>query len=84
MLCAACGLRRCWLWLAGTRVTTSSIPHAETCARCQARKPSAWQVRNKAYFEELKAIGADELIDTSSEDVVKRVKEITGAPLDGA
>ena len=37
------------------------------------------QVRNKAYFEELKAIGADEVIDTSSEDVVKRVKAITGA-----
>jgi len=36
------------------------------------------QVRNKAYFEELKAIGADEVIDTSSEDVPARVKELTG------
>ena len=37
------------------------------------------QVRNKAYFEELKALGADEVIDTSTEDVPKRVKAITGA-----
>ena len=36
-------------------------------------------MRSKEYFEDLKALGADEVIDTSSEDVPKRVKEITGA-----
>ena len=39
------------------------------------------QVRNKAYSKELEAIGADAVIDTSSEDIPARVKEMTGAIL---
>jgi len=35
-------------------------------------------VRRASQFEELKALGADEVVDSSSEDVVARVKEITG------
>lgn len=34
-------------------------------------------VRRDEYVEELKAIGADEVINSSTEDVVKRVKQIT-------
>ena len=37
------------------------------------------QVRNKNRFEELRALGADEVIDVTEEDVVARVKAITGA-----
>ena len=37
------------------------------------------QVRNKERIEELKALGADEVIDVTTEDVVERVKAITGA-----
>jgi NADPH2:quinone reductase len=35
-------------------------------------------VRRRAQAEELKALGADEVISTDDEDVVERVKEITG------
>jgi NADPH:quinone reductase-like Zn-dependent oxidoreductase len=35
-------------------------------------------VRRPDFIEELKALGADEIINTSSEDVRKRVKDITG------
>ena len=39
----------------------------------------ARQVRNKNRFEELKALGATEVINVTTEDVLARVKEITGA-----
>ncbi len=35
------------------------------------------QVRNQNRFEELRALGADEIIDVTEEDVVARVKAIT-------
>ncbi len=35
-------------------------------------------MRNKNRDEELRALGADEIIDVTSEDVVARVKAITG------
>ncbi|CAM6050344.1 unnamed protein product [Sphagnum compactum] len=38
-------------------------------------------VRRKEQKEELKALGADEVISTNDEDVVTRVKEITGGKL---
>ena len=40
---------------------------------------AARQVRNKNRFDELKALGATEVIDVTTEDVPARVKEITGA-----
>ena len=36
------------------------------------------QVRNKNRFEELRALGADEIIDVTTEDVVARTKAVTG------
>lgn len=38
-------------------------------------------VRRSSQIAELKALGADEVISTSDEDVVERVKEITGGKL---
>ena len=40
---------------------------------------AALQVRNKNRFDELKALGATEVIDVTTEDVPARVQEITGA-----
>lgn len=38
-------------------------------------------VRRDEYKDELKALGADEIINSSTEDVIARVKEITGGKL---
>ena len=45
----------------------------------QSASATARQVRNKNRFDELKALGATEVIDVTTEDVPARVKEITGA-----
>ena len=37
------------------------------------------QVRNKDRLGELQALGANEVIDVTTEDVIARVKAITGA-----
>ncbi len=65
-----------WLCCIKQPYTMTCHPHrlqeTSTHSKCQ-------QVRNKAYLKELEAMGADAVIDTSSEDVPARVKEITGA-----
>ena len=65
-----CGSATHWEWNGQINI---GLPHTLS-------PPSlGWQVRNQNRVVELEALGADEVIDVTTEDVIARVKAITGA-----